>query len=392
MRKALKVILLSFFLLLIPFTLVFADNDNSSNSTTNIVKVPSSEVVEKDFFLAAEEIVEISGVINGDVIIAAGQVMIDGVINGDLLVVGGTVSVSGDISQDLRVVGGQVTLSGNVGQNLTAVGGNVEITDGAEIEGAALVAGGNIFVSGPIGGDLYAGGGSLIISNIVDGNVEAAAGAIQVTSKADIKGDFTYVSDTEVIVDSNAKIAGSLERSQLPETIRSRQAEQAQKNMQQAQSVGRFIGFISSLIFGVFIIRFFPNYISGVSNTVRSNLWKSLGVGFLALFAAPFSAIVLMSTIIGLPFGILILVVFALYTYLAKIFISACIGDFLFEKIKRKKTKYFSFVLGLIVYFVLRNLPFIGGLTGLVVMFLGIGAAAIQYKDFYNKALKAKII
>lgn len=393
MKKAVIAILFSFFLLVIPLSSIFAqDNFQTNTTTTNIVKVSSSEVVDKDYFLAAEEIVEISGVVNGDVIIAAGQVMVDGVVNGDLLVVGGTVSISGDVSQDLRVVGGQVTLSGTVGQNLTAVGGNVEITDGAEISGAALVAGGNIFVSGPVGGELYVGAGNLIVSNVVDGNVEAAAGTIQITSKANIMGDFTYVSDTEAIVDSNATIAGVLERSQLPETIRSRQVDEAQKSMQKAQSAGRLISFISALVFGVFMIRYFPNYVSNVSSVVRVNLWKSLGVGFLSLFAAPFAAIILISTVIGLPFGLLIIVILGIYMYLAKIFIAFCIGDYLFEKIKRKKTQYLPFVLGLVVYYVLRYLPYIGGLTGFVVLLLGLGAAILQYKDFYKKALKAKVI
>ena len=127
-------ILSLFLLLLLPNSSVLAQENKLEQ---RVVKVSSDEVVEKDFFLAGGEIVEISGEVLGDVIAAGGQVTIDGVVDGDILVVGGIVALSGEVTQDVRVAGGQVRISGIVGRNLTVDGGEITITDSAEIGGGA---------------------------------------------------------------------------------------------------------------------------------------------------------------------------------------------------------------------------------------------------------------
>ncbi len=387
--KKLASIILTSFLLVFSVSSVFAQ---STTRAQKVVIVPVGEVVDKDFYIGAGDIVEISGTVNGDVVVAGGQLLVDGVVNGDLLAAGGTISVSGEVAQDVRIVGGQLTISGKVGRNVTAVGGNIEVANSAEIAGGAIFAGGNVIIEAPIGGEVYVGAGSLTISDQIAGDVQAGVGALRLTSNAKIIGDFTYYSDEAPSIDENATISGKLIRKEPP----ARRPDISEKEISDfgkgLKGSLRFISFITALVFGLLMIRFLPNYTKAVAYTVRDKLVKSLGYGFLALILTPIIVLVLLVTVIGLPLGIILGFSYLLYIYLSKIFIAICIGNYLFDRFKKKKSNYLPFIVGLAVFYLLSLLPYIGGLTRFVVLLLGLGAAVLHCKECYPKALKNKVI
>jgi hypothetical protein len=381
--------LIALFVLIIFTSSALAASDYMNQK---VVTVASNEVIDKDFFVGAGDIVEIYGVVNGDVVVAGGQLLINGVINGDLLAAGGIISLSGEISQDVRIIGGQLTLSGNIGRNLTAVGSNIEVTESAEITGGAIFAGGNVTVEAPIGGEMYVGAGNLTLSNQVAGDVQALVGTLRLTSNAKIDGDFTYYSDEGALIDENATISGKLtkrERSSELEAFRGKGASEFERGLKNSS---RFIGFFTAAVFGLVMLRLFPNYTKGVAFTVREKLLKSLAVGMVALVLMPILAVILMVTVIGLPFGLILIFFYFVYMFIAKIFISICIGEYLYERLNREKTQYLPFMLGLVIYSALVWIPYVGGLTKFAVLLLGLGAAVLHYREFHAKAVKLKVI
>ena len=357
-----------------------------------VITVASDEVIDKDFFIGAGDIVEIYGVVNGDVVVAGGQLLINGVINGDLLAAGGSISLSGEIAQDARIAGGQLLINGKIGRNLTAVGGNIEVAESAEIAGGAIFAGGNVTVEAPIGGEMYVGAGNLTLANQVDGNVQAVVGTLRLTSNAKINGDFTFYSDEDPLIDESAIVSGTITKRDPPQDFRSFDTDDIKGFGSGARSSFKLASFLTTLVFGLLMIRFVPNYTKGVAYTVRDKIWKSLGYGLLSLILIPVVAFILLITVIGFPIGLLFVFSYVFYIYLAKIFIAVCIGDYLYEKLGRNKTQYLPYVLGLVVYYVLTWIPIIGGLVNLVVLLLGLGAAVLYCRVNYPKALKSKII
>ena len=391
MKKILIIFVTFILLLLIPTPSVLAQQ----NETRKIVKVSSDEIVEKDFFLATGEIVEISGKVMGDVIVAGGQVLVNGVIDGDLLAVGGAITISGEVAQNVRIAGGQVTISGDIGRNLTVFAGDVEINDTAKIGGGALVTGGNLLLDGEVGGDLLVGSGNLTIASKVGGDVEVATGTLNLTSEAQVGGNLMYFSEEEALIDEAASVSGKITKKQPPEYIRTQELP-AVSNFFTEIAKRRFetqlISFTMALVFGLVLLRLYPKYVNFVGETISNKLWQSLGVGLLALIGLPIVIVILLSTVVGMPFAMFALFIYLTGLYLAKIFVAVCIGNFLYKKINKKKTQYMPFVLGLIVYYALRVPPYIGGLTGFVVLLLGLGAKAISYKEVHKKLLKANII
>lgn len=365
---------------------------NTHSRTQQVVTVASGEVIDKDFFVGAGDIVEISGTVNGDVVIAGGQLLIDGVVNGDLLAAGGMISLSGEVTQDVRIVGGQLVISGKVGRNLTAVGGSVEVTESALISGGALFAGGNVVVRAPVNGDTYVGAGNLTLSDQINGDVQAGVGTLRLTSNAKIVGDFTYYSDEEPLIDKNASISGVLTRNDSPRQMKLPKEKDLALFGRGARGSFRVLSFLSALVFGLLMIRFFPNYTKDVAATIQDNLGKSLLAGILKLILAPIVALVLMITVIGIPLGLLLLFVFLIYIYLAKIFVAYCIGDFVYQKLGKKMTTYLPFIIGLLGYYLLTSIRVIGPLTSFVTLLLGLGGAILHFKECYPRALKSKVI
>ena len=146
-----------------------------------------------------------------------------------------------------------------------------------------------------------------------------------------------------------------------------------------------------ALIVGFLMLRFLPNLTLDISNKLSEKPWKSLGIGFLALFFTPFIVFIVMITIVGIPIGLSLLFVYFLKLYLSKIYFSFWLGRVLFGKEVAKKS-YVAYALGLIVIYAVGFIPVFGGLISIATMLLGFGAAILVTQERYQKALKAKII
>ena len=99
---------------------------------------------------------------------------IDGTINGDLIVAGGQVTVGGTVSDDVRGAGGTVRISGKVGKNVTVAGGSVIIARGGSVGKNLLAAGGNVAINGSVGEEARLGAGDVDVTGMINGNVQAA--------------------------------------------------------------------------------------------------------------------------------------------------------------------------------------------------------------------------
>jgi len=357
--------------------------------TTRVITVPVNQVITKDFYISGGDVVEISGTVNGDVIVGAGQLMIDGTVNGDVLVAGGMLDISGTVSEDARVAGGQINITGKIGRNLTVVGGDVNISENAEIVGGVVIGAGSVRLAGEIGGDVLIGAGNVTLSNVIGGDVEVYSGVLLVTSGANIGGDLVYTSEEEAEIDKQASISGQLLRKTPP--VVGLDAEKKAKNVLDNLFAFNFktklISFLSALIVGLILIRLFPKYAEMTKGVLRDNPWKALLYGVLFLFITPFAVLALLITILGIPLALFGIMVLGTYFYLSKIFVANWLGAKI--PVGDKKNAYLSFALGLAGFYLITSLPFIGGFLSFAAMFFGIGAGLLACKDFYYKYISS---
>lgn len=365
LKKVLAIFLL--FFLFAPVSVLA--NDGKTERTV----LSQSEVVDHDYF-AGNEVVEISGTVNGDVYAAGGQVLVDGTINGDLLVAGGTVTITGDVSGNVRSAGGQITITGNVGRNVSVVGGNIEFTDSAVISGSIATAGGSVVLNAPVTGD-----------------VNAAVGTMRLGSSANVSGNINYVSEEEVSRAETASVSGTVNRTHTPEFNRPSEKE-VEGFFAGVDLFAKLMSLTTSLIIGLFMLKFLPNYTKSASDIVTKRFLPSLGIGFVGLIVIPVLIVVLFMTLLGIPLALLFSVVFVFYLYIVRIFAMVAIGQKIAELAKFKTNLYWIFIVGLVAYYVLTLIPIIGWVVKLLVLIASFGAGLVNERNTWQNASKAKIV
>lgn len=114
--------------------------------------------VTDDLFVAAGT-VDVTGSVGGDMAVIGGNVQLLGPVSGDVRAAGGNVSVNDRIGGDFVVAGGTVhLLPGAAVQGDLLVAGGQVIIDGM-VQGSVKMVGGQLTVNGIVNGDVYARAG-----------------------------------------------------------------------------------------------------------------------------------------------------------------------------------------------------------------------------------------
>ena len=352
-----------------------AEEDEKKPWIKKQVTVRAGAVIDGDYF-AAGETVEISGTINGDVYVAGGRVVVDGRIKGDLLAAGGKVTVSGTVSQDARIAGGQVIVSGTIGRNVTLAGGEVEIAQSADVRGGVVAAGGSVEMAGLVEKDVRAAGATITFSGGSGGRLIAAGRAIRLTSKARIDRDVTYWSDAAISVDEEATIGGRVIRRDLPQSLMDSMAT-AGGWLSRVHVIVAFISFVSTLILGLLLIRFYPTGSKQVVDTLRRRAGVSCGVGFVALIVTPAVAALLVASIVASFVGVILMAAYLLMLYLGRIYAILLAGEIMLSKSSKAGQQGWALGLGAAGYFLLTLIPVVGVVVTMLAVVLGSGATVL---------------
>jgi cytoskeletal protein CcmA (bactofilin family) len=347
--------------------------------------LPAGTVIDGDYF-AFGPLAEISGTVNGDVYAFAGQVLIDGQVNGDVLAAGGRIRISGTVAQDVRAAGGHVLITGSIGRNLTVAAGNVELASSANVRRGLVAAAGSVDLSAPVGGDSKIAAGSLIISNKIEGDVDAAVGTLRITSRAAIEGDVNYWSDREASVSEGARIRGKISRRVPP------QKPEPWRALFAAWALLVAVSFFSTLILGLLSLRFLPGFHASTVAILKERPWVSLGIGFVAAIVIPVVCALLFATVVAVPIALILTAAFFILLYWARIFAISRIGEAILGRFRAAPGRFSSFLLGLIVYYLLAIIPVVGWFVVVLVVLFGLGAELRARKQFYVGARSQEML
>jgi cytoskeletal protein CcmA (bactofilin family) len=386
MKKVISSVFLSFVVLFLSLSLVFAQEPESNN-----VYIASDETVEQNPYFAAGERVEIYGTVEGDVYTSGGEVVIDGVINGDLFVGGGTVRINGVVTNNVKVGGGQIRVSGEIGGNLVAAGGDISIEDSASIGSYVVIAGGNVTTLGKIKGNTYLYAGNVNVNSQIDGNLDAKTGLIRIGPKTTVGGDLMITSDEKPTIDESATIEGetTIEEpvANIPQEIKEPDVEKITQVFAQIKIIATLISALSVFIVGLILMKLFPKYMEISKDIIEKKTWRSLGFGLLGLFATPLVILILFIFIVTMPLAFMTIAIYSILIYLAKIFVIYWAGRRFFDK----SSKITSFALSLLLYTLLMLLPVVGGLLSFVTLLFGLGAGLLACHEIYLQMKANKI-
>ncbi|HSQ27752.1 MAG TPA: polymer-forming cytoskeletal protein [Anaerolineales bacterium] len=273
------------------------------------------------------------------------------------------------------------------------LGDNFTLESGETLNGSLVVLGGNVQVmdGSTVDGDIVVLGGSLVIHGVATGDVFLLAGVADIGPTAVIGGDVTSVSGN-LRRDPGAQIDGDVNESitapipiPLP-GIPGTSAVSPQVIVQDSLSIwdGLFFLFRSFMwaTLAILVVLFFPKNTKRISDTVVSSPLIAGGLGMLTAIVAPIILVVVMITIIGIPFSLFGALVLAIAWAYGIVVIGVETGSRLGRLVNQDWALPVSagigtFLLTLVVNGVGEVIPCIGWLAPFLVGSIGLGATLL---------------
>jgi cytoskeletal protein CcmA (bactofilin family) len=341
------------------------------------VTVASGEVVDGDLYAVGGDIV-INGTVNGDIWAAGRTITINGTVNGAITIAGQTVIVNGPVARSARLAGQSLVINNNIKTDLVAAGATIDVGNKARIGSDLLFGCGTVNIAGQVDGNIKGGASEITISNGIGGNIKIEVETLTIASTADIQGSLDYTSENEANIQSGAKIGGKVTH-QIPEA--KKRAEAAGFWIAAASIASaimwKILSFVMALVVGIIIIFTARRRIVSLADSIKSNPLSSLGWGALILFVTPIAAIIVCCTVIGLPVGIISLVLYGIAIYLSQIPVALCIGRLIigrFREVESRGIMVGTLTTGLAILAILGWIPIIGFLVGLATAIFGLGS------------------
>jgi hypothetical protein len=353
-------------------------------------------------YLYALENVSITEPLYSDVYILAGNGTIDEKIHGDVYIAGGNVTINADVEEDLVVAGGKVVILGNIGGDLRVLGGQVSVY-GNVAEDVVVVSGQlDISVNTVVGENLIVGAGLITIDGIIEGELRGVVGGIFINGS--VLRDITLTIEDSIIISEDALIGGNLNYSafleaRIPEGVvqgsvnfKKFQKERFLNDLNLLLFLQKVVSYASMVILLLVLVFFMPNALAEAAKNTKENLLKAFGMGVLTLVCIFVGTIILMVTIVGIPFALMAFAGMIIIFYFARIFAAIWLASYLFNfKAKFLRLKlFFGGVIALFVYYLLGFIPYhIGRVATFLILIIGIGSLVMAKVDII-KFLRSK--
>ena len=346
------------------------------------VAVPAEAFVvrtsDDDVVISADETID-------DVLLASGsRVIIDGVVTGDLITYATTVTIRGTVqgsvvswSRSLDLEGGVggsvftgaqfVTVQGRVDGSLFTFSQETRIAEGSRVGRGVASYSNTLLVHGEIAYGVRAAGGSIDIAGPVQRNVDAAAQRITVGSGGHIGGALI----AEVRHRGDLRIDPAATLASEPVVRLAGDGASPSRYLTASFYLWQSLWLVAALIAGGLLLWLAPGAATVRFETPSVALW-TLGVGFLCVVAAPVAALLAAMTLVGLPLAIVLLGLWAVAIYLAKIPIALFLGRTLLGP-RGAAGPAPALLVGLLAVFVAVNLPLVGWIVNLALTLIGVG-------------------
>lgn len=313
--------------------------------------------------------VRVSRPVPADLYAAGGTVVVAESVAEDAALTGGKVDVMASVGHDLRVAGGKVRIDARIGGDLVAAGGDVSISSGSSVGGDVMLAGGDVRFAGQAMKDVKLAGGRLVLAGEVRGNARLYGQEIRLEPGAKVLGDLVYASKHPLSDQELALVEGNVRREDDP----------AGRNVEFSTGWLHPAFFVSMLVCGSVLFLVFPNAVSGAEQAMRNAPLRSLALGLALLFALPPVAILFMITVIGIPIGFGLMLIYPLLLLLGYLCAALFVGHTAAQAMKQSGRTGTAWQIGflalaLVLLSIAANIPVLGGLLVFLAALTGMGA------------------
>jgi cytoskeletal protein CcmA (bactofilin family) len=371
---------LLFVALLIP-SAVLAFNVKTADS----IYIEKDEVVEGNMYVLSKNIT-IEGVVNGDLVALGQNITVKGKVLGDIISASQNLSVEGEVGGNIRSLANTTSLiDTTVKRNVNLIATTVLIGENTNITWDALILAGVAEMRGTVQGSLHGVVDKLIISGDVNKDVSFTINKnddyyqgepIKIEEGSNIQGDFSY-SYNENLNLNESLVAGAINFNK--KTV---------ENDWQKNIWNFIIAVFSALVVGLVFISISKKEMSIIQEKITTKYGRSLMIGLGVLFLTPIVSIILMMTIIGIPLGFIMLIIWLIMLYFAQIMVGLGLGKQIRERLFKAKKKNImaDLIVGITVLYLLFAIPMFGGVVTFFSTLLGLGIIW-RYKRFRISSL-----
>ena len=357
------------------FTLTYA---NEIYNGMDMV-ITEEQLMEGDYIRASNRIIN-KGKITGDFIVAANEINHQGIIEGDLIAAASEIGLLGIVNGDIRVIAANILIEGEVSKNASMVGSRIVQYKDSIIDGSIHAFSSNLDIRGYIGGDISGANQNTIISGTVKGNIYVYTESIKLLPDAIIEGNLTYVSEAPQNINPQ-QVRGKIEHRYPTVSSRRDFANQIQSAIKKASIFSKIIFMLSYLIAGILLIWAFKRPYERASDVIQERPWYSIGLGVSILICVPIVAVILLITIIGIPFSLIGMALYGILLYTAKIPLGIWLGS---KILRGEKRLTIWFIIGTLILEAVSLIPYAGWLISFGTLSIGIGATIIMIKRYYK--------
>jgi cytoskeletal protein CcmA (bactofilin family) len=359
------------------------------------VYVAKEEIIGSNFFAAGSSIT-IDGKVQGDVYCAGRSIIINGFVDGDVICAGQSITINGEVRGNVRLIGSSVTINGKVARNAMAAGSDINLGSKGEVGWDMLFAGSFMDIRGTVKRDLEGAGQKMVLGGIVGRDTTLFSGndtksgketsdqeknsTITIAKTAVINGNLSYTAPYDAMIEEGSMIKGSKTR---------HDPIIGNHNNGREAVVGwlwlRVIAIFSALLIGLILVSWLRRPLEDISLRMFKKPYVTFGYGLLFIFVTPLVCILLLMTIIGIPLALILLGVWLITLFIAKIITAIILGQ---EIMKRRQVTEVSkhsliiaMVIGIIVSYILFSIPVIGWMLSMIATILGVGAIWIYGRE-----------
>ena len=358
--------MLAFMLTLLGVSTVSAADFRTDSSIT----IGAGEVIEDDLYLFGSTIV-IDGTVNGDVIAAGNTIEINGTVNGNVHLAGQDITISGTVSQGARVVANNFLLmSGSVDEDLLIIGNTIAISSDGVVGRDLILTISTLTLDGTVERRVAGVAEKVTHNGSVGAEVDISVEDLVITDDASIGGDLIYRSEKAAEIASGAEIGGEIAGEMVEEAI------DIDLGIAFDPIIIGIVGLITSAIYGTVLLLAFPRLTVTASNQLLQNPFMSIAMGIVSLIVVPIAAILVMITVVGIPLGLISLLLYGIALFSAQVFVSLTIGRLIlsfFADGNRRLVQFFGLLIGLLILFGFSFIPYAGPWAPLAVVILGFG-------------------
>lgn len=310
---------------------------------------------------------------------AAEDVTVNEDVDSSLFAAGNTIDVNASVNGNSFVAGNSIKLKGShdsvflAGQSLTVTEANLKDAfiagQDIKIEDSVIrdlyVAGEKVRIISNIDRNLYAAGSTVTIDSTINGDVYVAADIIKIENNSTITGTLKYPSDATITIGENVTIGKKVTYTSSSSTVN--------KPDIRTIIVSKVSSLLALLFTGIILLYGYNKLFKEIEKTKfdADVIIKTSLRGFIVLIVLPIVAIIAMCTGIGLPIALIALAAYFVIMYLSSIITAYYVG----HKYLKKKidNQYLLLIASLICLFIIKLIPYIGGLVGFVSLCFGLG-------------------